>query len=44
MNYQAFRANYNAEIENFISDLGISLNQFLNDIKLTKFIGIEINE
>jgi len=44
MNYQAFRAYYNAEIEYFISDLGISFNHFLNDIKQKKFIGIEINE
>jgi len=44
MNDQAFRAYYNAEIEYFISDLGISFNHFLNDIKQKKFIGIEINE
>ena len=44
MNYQMFRNYYNAEIKYFITDLGISLNHFLNDIKLTKFIGIEINE
>ena len=44
MNYQMFRTYYNAEIKYFITDLGISLNHFLNDIKLTKFIGIEINE